>query len=152
MGVLVPGKDQADDRKTHSAAFVIMPFDRAFDSLHRDAIRPALEAFGLVPERYDDVPRAGTVLDEMQRSIAAARLVIAVLTGRNPHVFFELGMTLAHRKPCVLLAASAGDIPDFLHGVPHVVYADDPAAALEGLVGQIPALLDGRFFGGPGRP
>ena len=133
-------------------AFVIMPFDRAFNRLHRGAIRPALEALGLVAERYDDAPRAGGVLDEMLRSVDRAQLVIAVLTGRNPHVFLELGITLASRKPCVLLAASAGDIPDFLHGLPHVVYADDPAAAFYGLVGLIPGLLAGRASGALGRP
>ncbi len=146
MGASMTGSDRPENRSTRGRAFVIMPFDRAFDRLHRGAIRPALEALGLVAERYDDAPRAGGVLDEMLRGVSQAELVIAVLTGRNPHVFLELGITLAHRKPCVLLAASADDIPDFLRGLPHVVYADDPGAAFNGLVGRIPALL---AAGGP---
>src|SRR5882724_9614264 len=63
----VATQSRAQKRKGAGHAFVIMPFDRAFDDLHRQAIRPALEQFGLVAERYDDAPRAGTVLEEMRR-------------------------------------------------------------------------------------
>jgi hypothetical protein len=138
------GGHRPDEQGARGSAFVVMPFDRTFDALHHGAIRPALEALGLLAERYDDAPRTGSVLDEMRRGIGDARLVIAVLTGRNPHVFLELGITLAYRKPCVLLAASADEIPDFLRGLPHVVYAHDPAAAFNGLVERLPALLAAR--------
>jgi hypothetical protein len=82
----VTTKGRNQKRKVGGLAFVIMPFDRAFDDLHRRAIRPALEKFGFVAERYDDAPKVGTVLEEMRRSIDQARLVIAVVTGKNPHV------------------------------------------------------------------
>ena len=147
---LVTGEERAEEGKVRNGAFVIMPFDKTFDTLHRDAIRPALEAFGLVPERYDDAPRAGSVLDEMHGSIDAARVVIAVLSGRNPHVFFELGITLARRKPCVLLAASAADVPDFLQHLPQVVYGGDPSAALTGLKARIAAVLADDVAAKPG--
>jgi nucleoside 2-deoxyribosyltransferase len=132
-------KGRAQKRKTGGRAFVIMPFDRAFDDLHRQAIRPALEQFGLVAERYDDAPRAGAVLEEMRRSVDQARLVIAVVTGKNPHVFFELGITLARGKPCVLLAGSAGEVPDFLGQLPCVVYRGNSEVAYEGLIALIAA-------------
>jgi len=135
----VTTKGRNQKRKVGGLAFVIMPFDRAFDDLHRRAIRPALEKFGFVAERYDDAPKVGTVLEEMRRSIDQARLVIAVVTGKNPHVFFELGITLARGKPCVLLTASADDVPDFLGQLPCVVYRGNPEVAYEGLIAQIAA-------------
>jgi nucleoside 2-deoxyribosyltransferase len=119
-----------------------MPFDGAFDDLHRRAIKPALAAFGLGAERYDDIPKTGSVLEEMRHSIDRARLVIAVVTGKNPHVFLELGLTLARGKPCILLAGSAGDVPDFLEQLPHVVYGTSSEAALKGLTERIAALVD----------
>jgi len=146
----VSGKNPAERQKP-GRAFVIMPFDSAFDHLHRRAIRPALEAFGLVPERYDDAPRAGAVLEEMHRSIDQARVVIAVVTGKNPHVFFELGITFARNKPCVLMAGSTDDVPDFLQHLPHVVYGDDPDIAFKGLTLKLAALrLAGEVVGSPG--
>ena len=134
------GEDKAEGRKVGSRAFVIMPFDSAFDDLHRRAIRPALEQFEFVAERYDDVPKVGTVLEEMGRSIDQADLVIAVVTGKNANVLFELGITIALAKPCVLLASSVSDVPDFLRHLPHVVYRDDPEVARNGLIAKIPAL------------
>jgi hypothetical protein len=128
--------------KVEHRAFVIMPFDRAFDDLHRRAIRPALRAHRLVAERYDDAPRAGMVLDEMCRSIERARLVIAVVTGRNPHVFFELGITLAHNKPCVLLASSPDDVPDFLGHLSCILYQGNPEIAFTRLTREIAALVE----------
>lgn len=138
----VTTQTRAPKRKDAGRAFVIMPFDRAFDDLHRQAIRPALEQFGFVAERYDDAPRGGAVVEEMRRSIDQARLVIAVVTGRNPHVFFELGITLARSKPCVLLANSADEVPDFLGQLPRVVYRGDPEVAYQGLIAQILATTE----------
>jgi nucleoside 2-deoxyribosyltransferase len=131
------GEDQAEGRKVGRRAFVIMPFDSAFDVLHRRAIRPALEQFAFVAERYDDAPKVGSVLEEMSRSIDRADLVIAVVTGKNANVLFELGITIALGKPCVLLAGSASDVPDFLSHLPHVVYHGDPMVARNGLAANI---------------
>ena len=137
---LVSGGDRAGRTRAGRRAFVIMPFDSAFDVLHRRAIRPALEQFDFVAERYDDAPKVGSVLEEMSRSIDQADLVIAVVTGKNANVLFELGITIAFGKPCVLLASAASDVPDFLRHLPHVVYRGDADVARNGLVASIPAI------------
>ena len=132
-------------------AFVIMPFHRDLDLLHSRTIKPALAQLGLVAKRYDDTPKAGAVLDEMRHSIDHAHLVVAVVTGKNPHVFFELGITLARGKPCVLLAESADDVPDFLEHLPHVIYGGDADMAFKGLIERIGAIMRGATDDGGAR-
>ncbi len=136
--------DQDQPGEVGAHAFVIMPFHRALDQLHSRTIKPALAQLGLIARRYDDAPRAGAVLDEMHQSIDQARLVVAVVTGKNPYVFFELGITLARGKPCVLLAESSEDMPDFLEHLPHVIYGGDADKAFNGLVERIGGILRGR--------
>lgn len=50
------------------------------------------------------------------RSIANADICVADVTGRNPNVSYELGMAHALRKPVLIIAQDAKDIPfDYKH-------------------------------------
>jgi hypothetical protein len=109
--------------------FVIMPFNSAFDDLYAGVIRPVLRASGYSVCRLDEAPTSEPVMARIRQAVETAQLVVAVVTGKNPHVFFELGLTFGRGKPVLLLAQSEEDIPCFLDDLPRVIYRGDVHAA-----------------------
>jgi hypothetical protein len=81
--------------------------DEVFDFV----IKPVLEARGLAPYRADLDPTPGNITPQLLKKLLEAKAVIADLTGRNPNVFYELGIAHSFQKPLVALAASAKDLP-----------------------------------------
>jgi len=86
-----------------------MPFDPALDWL-RDEIVLAGQSVGVRVERADDIFEAGVIIDQIKERISQADVVIAVCTGRNPNVFYELGIAERVHKP-ILLAEEETDLP-----------------------------------------
>ena len=62
-------------------------------------------------------------MDQVWRGITEAKVLIAVLTNRNPNVFYELGLAHALKKPVVLVSSSEGDVPFDLQHI-RVIYYD----------------------------
>lgn len=90
-------------------AFLLMPFAREFDWLRED-IAGACGELGVLLKRADDIAAPGVVIDQVRDEIRAGDVVVAVLTGRNPNVFYELGFAETLHEP-VLVAESAEDLP-----------------------------------------
>ena len=88
-------------------AFVLMPFDAAFDDVYKLGIKETAEK-----------------LERIYSQIDAADLIIADLTGRNPNVFYETGYAHAKGKLCLLLTSKADDIPFDLKHHRHLIYGD----------------------------
>jgi hypothetical protein len=66
--------------------------------------------------------------------------VVADITGRNPNVFYELGIAHTYGQRVVLLAQGTEDIPFDLQRFRHILYEDnsDGYKALErGLKGAL---------------
>jgi hypothetical protein len=93
-------------------AFVAMPFAVCFDGIFRDAIVPAAADAGLNLNKLETLP-IDVIVPRMQAEIARSDFVIGVTTGRNPHVFFEIGLAHAVGKPCVLIAEQETDFEIF---------------------------------------
>jgi DNA-binding CsgD family transcriptional regulator len=73
------------------------------DELCQFVIQPALDDLDLDLKRSDEDPTPGSVTLQIVRSIANASVVIADLTGRNPNVYYELGLAHSFNKPVVIL-------------------------------------------------
>ena len=102
--------------------FVLMPFSPEFDDTYRLAIKPACDKAGAYSERVDDQIFDGNILQRIFNQIAKADIIISVLTGKNPNVFYETGYAHALGKRTLLLTSSAEDITfDFKH-FPHIIY------------------------------
>src|ERR1700756_2787292 len=73
--------------------FVIMPFDPVFNEIY-ETIREAMEGpeLSFNCSRADDLQGGGHIIEDILREIAEAEIVVADLTGRNPNVFYELGI------------------------------------------------------------
>lgn len=103
-------------------AFVLMPFDEAFEDVYKLGIKPACQTAGAYCERVDEQIFDERILDRIYNQIAKADLVIADMTGRNANVFYEVGYAHALGKLTILLTQNADDIPFDLKHFPHIVY------------------------------
>jgi hypothetical protein len=103
-------------------AFVLMPFDSAFDDIYKLGIQSTAIESGVVAERVDEQKYSETILERIYRQIEIADFIIADMTGRNPNVFYEVGYAHARGKLCTLLTQSADDIPFDLKHHRHIVY------------------------------
>lgn len=99
---------EADVRPT-KVAFLLMPFQDGLNWLRDEIVLAAADA-GIAVERADDISSPGVIVDQVVDSIEQADLVIAVLTGHNPNVFFELGIAWRWHEP-VLVADTAEGLP-----------------------------------------
>jgi len=91
--------------------FVLMPFGGWLDNYYETIYRPAIDASGLEPHRADDLFRPSTIVNDIWAYTRRAKLLLADLSGRNPNVFYELGLAHALAKPAILVAESMEEIP-----------------------------------------
>ena len=96
----------------HAATcFIVMPFSEEWSTdVHRILAR-ACEGAGVRSVRGDDLFTPTDILEDMWQSINAADCIIADITGRNPNVLYELGITHTLAKPVLILSQRAADIP-----------------------------------------
>jgi len=99
-------------------AFVVMqvgarnsPERKRADEIYNFIIKPALADFGIEPYRADLDLRPGGITPSMLKGLLEARLIIADLTGRNPNVFYELGIAHSFARPLISIADSASHLP-----------------------------------------
>jgi hypothetical protein len=88
-----------------------MPFGGWFDDYYETIYRPAIEAADLKPTRADDLYRPGTIVNDIWNFTRSAKLVLADLTGKNPNVFYELGLAHSLAKPAILVTETLDDVP-----------------------------------------
>lgn len=66
-------------------------------------IKPACSLAGLTPLRADDVNQTNHIVLDVLRQLLGADMAICDLSGRNPNVFYELGIRQAFNKPVCLI-------------------------------------------------
>ena len=97
--------------------FVIMPFGQDFDVQYENIYKTAIDKAGLVAIRADDIFRPGVATHDIWELTSEAKVILADLTGKNPNVFYELGLAHATAKPVILVSDSMEDIPFDLRGL-----------------------------------
>lgn len=102
--------------------FTIMPFGGWFDRYYSDLYVPAIEASGLIAHRADDLYRPSAIVHDIWSYTKQSRVVLADLTGKNPNVFYELGLAHALAKPVILVAQSIDDVPFDLRALRVIQY------------------------------
>lgn len=83
--------------------FVIMPFRADLNFFYLYLRRHLQEKHRLRVERGDHRILTIPLLEKIRGQIQEAEVVIADITGRNPNVFYELGMSHSAEKPVILL-------------------------------------------------
>lgn len=97
---------RVDKRKV----FVLMPFNPEFEETY-DTIRDAATESGFQVARGDSETMSANILQSIVRGIAESNLVIADITGRNPNVFYELGIAHSMGKAVLIISKVVEDIP-----------------------------------------
>lgn len=99
-------------------AFVVMqvgakdsPERKRADEIYDFIVAPAVKIAGLEPYRADLDLTPGAITPKMLLELLSARVVIADLTGRNPNVFYELGIAHSFARPLISIADSSSSLP-----------------------------------------
>ena len=87
-----------------------MQFDDDLDTVYHDLIRSPLEDRGHTVNRADDISKDQSILRTIVHGIKDADLIIADLTGRNPNVYYELGVAHDMRKPTLHIVQDYDDL------------------------------------------
>lgn len=103
---------------TKKRCFVISPIGLDGSDVRKHAddvleciVKPALTECGVTAVRADHMDEPGKITDHMIRAILDYDLCIAILTGHNPNVFYELAVAQAAARPLVLLILKGQTIP-----------------------------------------
>lgn len=105
--------------------FILMPFKAPFDRLYREKIKPSVEACGYMCLRADDLFSPTPILEDVWIHICKSKVIIADATGRNPNVFYEMGIAHTVGKPIIIITQDKADIPFDVAQFRYFVYSDD---------------------------
>lgn len=105
--------------------FVITPFHPDFENFFA-----ALSDFGRETNysvsRGDERVETSDIFPQILQGIVSSRFIIANITGRNPNVFYELGVAQALDKEVILVAESDAEIPFDIQSK-RIIFYDTPA-------------------------
>jgi hypothetical protein len=90
--------------------FVLTPFNEKYTEQY-SVINRLVTSLGFKCSKGDDSNISSNILGHIAEQIAKSRLVIANISGRNPNVFYELGIAHALGKPVIIVSESLSDIP-----------------------------------------
>jgi hypothetical protein len=104
--------------------FVAMPFLPELDYTY-EVISDVCAVLEASVTRADELFTVSHVVNDIWSAIFHARAVICDCTGRNPNVFYELGIAHTLGKKVMLIARNEADIPFDLRHWRYFVYSDD---------------------------
>lgn len=99
---------------------VMMPF-AGFDKTAA-ALKTACEKVGMRYTRVDDIWEDNKIIQDVASLIAKARVVLCDLTGKNPNVFYEMGLAHMLGKEVIMITQSGGDVPFDVQHLRYVKY------------------------------
>jgi len=108
-----------------SLCFVLMPFRDQFFETYEAGIQPAVSDAGLTALHAGEIFGNREIVEDIWVSICKTRLVVADVTGRNPNVFYELGISHTLGKECIVITQEHDDVPfdirhrRYVHYHPH---------------------------------
>ena len=121
-----------------------MPFDETFNPIYMGIIKKATDFFKLDCKRADEIFGTKPIIEDVWEYIQKANFLIADLTGRNPNVFYELGVAHALNKKVILITQKMDDLPFDLRQYRCIIYENSIGGAgklEDGLKSTIDKLL-----------
>lgn len=114
--------EPAGVREFLDTCFVLMPFGEWFDRYYSEIYVPALKDAGFEPVRADSLFTSGSVIEQICDQIQKSKVLLAELTGKNPNVFYEMGVAHALQKPVVFVSGNIDDVPFDVRHLRVVIY------------------------------
>jgi hypothetical protein len=105
-------------------ASAMMPFDASFTAVY-DSIKAATEKVRLRCRRADDIWENPAIIQDIVSLIDRSRVIICDCTGRNPNVFYEIGIAHTLGREVILITQNPEDIPFDLRHLRYVRYLNN---------------------------
>ncbi len=124
-------------------ASAMMPFDAGFNPVY-DSIRQAADNAGLRCRRADDIWENAAIIQDVVALIDRSRVVVCDCSGRNPNVFYEVGIAHTLGREVILITQNERDIPFDLRHLRHIRYlnnAEGRTALTEALQARMQTIL-----------
>lgn len=118
----MPERREEGVREFLDSCFVMMPFGPWYDLYYKEIYVPAIKEAGFEPVRADELFSSGSVVEQIWEQINKAKILLADLTGKNPNVFYELGLAHADRKPVIFTSGILEDVPFDLRHLRVIIY------------------------------
>jgi hypothetical protein len=103
---------------------VMMPFDAGFAPVY-DSLKTTVAKVGLRCRRADEIWENPAIIQDVVSLIDRSRVVVCDCTGRNPNVFYEIGIAHTLGREVILITQNAADIPFDLRHLRYVPYLNN---------------------------
>lgn len=107
----------------HKSVFVLTPFSDDGTKTF-NIIKNICGEVDIKCSRGDEVNRQGNILSHIVLSILQSNIIIANINGRNPNVFYELGICHTLGKP-VIIISNIKDNPPFDINAKNIIFYKD---------------------------
>lgn len=97
------GIDIVDVSIKDKTVFCLMPFHYMFNEMY-NTIKMSCEIADYTCSRSDTPYNPGNLLKQIVQSLLESQVIIAVLDGKNPNVFYEIGIAHSIGKTVILIA------------------------------------------------
>jgi hypothetical protein len=124
--VVTPYFGLPEPSKAPTDVFVLMSFEPKLRPIYDDHILKVAKSLNLNAKRADDFFTTHHVMSDVWEAINATRLVIADCTGRNPNVFYEIGVAHTLGRPVVLITQQNSDVPFDLQAIRYIQFEYTP--------------------------
>ena len=116
------GAKRIKKKEDNKICFCIMPFGHWFDRYYNEIFKPAIVCAGLEPHRADDLYTPSDIINDIWSYTTKAEVLLADLTGKNPNVFYELGLAHAISKSVIMVTENIDEIPFDLRSLRIIKY------------------------------
>lgn len=103
---------------------VMMPFSAEFSPVYV-ALQDAAVNAGMRCVRADDIWSDDHIIQDIVDLVCKANVVVCDLTGRNPNVFYEMGIAHTLGKDVIILTQSPHDVPFDVQGIRYIKYLNN---------------------------
>ncbi|MDX7780336.1 hypothetical protein SJR98_19845 [Aeromonas hydrophila] len=120
LGKMGVSKDIDVKSKT---VFVLTPFNEEYNKDYQ-WVEEAFSKHKYICTRGDDVKVQNNLLSHIIKEMLSSKFVVANISGRNPNVFYELGIAHALGKDVILISRSEKDITFDLSSSQIIIYKE----------------------------
>jgi nucleoside 2-deoxyribosyltransferase len=124
--LVTPILSQTFSSRYKSDILVLMPFKDELKPVFEDHMKAVAQNRGMTIARADDFFTSERIMDEIWTAMVHAKIILADCTGRNPNVFYEIGLAHAIGKPTILVTQNDDDIPFDLRHRRYIKYNYTP--------------------------
>jgi hypothetical protein len=112
--------------------FVAMPFSKEIEPIYKDHITEIVsKKMKLSLGRADDFYTNHAIMQDVWSEIYYCQVVIADCTGKNPNVFYEIGIAHTLGRQTILISQDVNDIPFDVRYIRSIVYEYTPSGMKE---------------------